>query len=335
MLVTFLQLVLVVKGTIIDKVVRLDEDQVLDDLNFESGFGSWEHSNLKLVNTNQTEYSMLNSLTPGMVVVPQTSLTGDQWGKMERDLNLPAHMQVKLEFNLFVSGFNISAEASIFLPDQPDLVVTLTNIDQDEEVEQVVTNLHSLNPPSSKWTRYQTSVTTDSRGTYRFSLATVSGGEGGVIALDDIRLKGYPLVGKEYEEEEEEDTDSNQSNQEDDIDSTQSNNTLPNSSSNITENGTPTNTTDNTDSTEEIIPIGGDLNTTFPTNVTSSNSSTALQDGSPQISPDSSGYPVYGYTSQVILICLTVLFGVLTVVVGYKYHRLRSHAGDYRLSPNQ
>lgn len=40
---------------------------------------------------------------------------------------------------------------------------------------------------------------------------------------------------------------------------------------------------------------------------------------------------MYGYSGEVVLICLAVLFILLFLGMVYKYHRLKSHMGDYRL----
>ena len=40
---------------------------------------------------------------------------------------------------------------------------------------------------------------------------------------------------------------------------------------------------------------------------------------------------MYGYTGEVVLICLTILFIILFMSMVYKYNRLRSHIGDYQL----
>ena len=40
---------------------------------------------------------------------------------------------------------------------------------------------------------------------------------------------------------------------------------------------------------------------------------------------------MYGYSGEVVLICLAVLFIVLFLGMVYKYQRLKSHMGDYRL----
>jgi len=40
---------------------------------------------------------------------------------------------------------------------------------------------------------------------------------------------------------------------------------------------------------------------------------------------------VYGYTGEVVLICLTVIFAVLFLMMVVKYQRLRTHFGDYQL----
>merc|ERR1739840_42076 len=40
---------------------------------------------------------------------------------------------------------------------------------------------------------------------------------------------------------------------------------------------------------------------------------------------------VYGYTGEVVLICLTVIFAILLLMMVVKYQRLRTHFGDYQL----
>ena len=39
------------------------------------------------------------------------------------------------------------------------------------------------------------------------------------------------------------------------------------------------------------------------------------------------------YATQVVLICLVVIFGCLFLFMLVKYHRLRTTIGDYRVSP--
>ena len=41
---------------------------------------------------------------------------------------------------------------------------------------------------------------------------------------------------------------------------------------------------------------------------------------------------MYGYSGEVVLICLAILFIILFLGMVFKYNRLKSHMGDYRLN---
>ena len=90
----------------------------------------------------------------------------------------------------------------------------------------------------------------------------------------------------------------------------------------------------NSDKTTEI-PVINNNNSSSSGNETVSDSGMA-QNGTlitdVTKSEDSS---LYGYAGEVVLICLTVLFLLLFVVMAVKYHRLKTRFGGYDLDPSQ
>ena len=57
---------------------------------------------------------------------------------------------------------------------------------------------------------------------------------------------------------------------------------------------------------------------------------TQSANGTTLASPDTS---MYGYSGEIVLICLTVLFLVLFVIMAVKYHRLKTRFGGYDVDP--
>ena len=186
---------------------------------------------------------------------------------------------------------------------------------------------------------------------YDLQLRALRGG--GVVALDDLVVQAVALVGPQYVREEEE---------------VPTTTTTTNTTTTATNNAAVTeqlivtttikntvqseNTTDiqptpastykpaNISQTEEPSPISSQpeisssiVPTTSPacSNATNSSSCEALMMAEKAQGDDS----VYGYTGEVVLICLTVVFAMLFLAMVVQYQRLRTHIGDYQLNQGQ
>ena len=98
------------------------------------------------------------------------------------------------------------------------------------------------------------------------------------------------------------------------------------------------NTTTSIASNETISPSPNNSNSTSAdsqdsekstTEVTIINNSTSVQNGTLTDEIKSEDSSLYGYAGEVVLICLTVLFLLLFIVMVVKYHLLKTRFGGY------
>lgn len=94
---------------------------------------------------------------------------------------------------------------------------------------------------------------------------------------------------------------------------------------NVTNLINTTNTTNTSDTETELTTLNTTIFPTLITNITASNSSAIKAD------PDTDSISSYGYTAEVVLICLVVIFGLLFLLMVVKYYRLRTTIGDYQI----
>jgi len=324
----------------------------------------WTSTGFKLVNSSNLqdlEVRRLSIPAHGVVALPQLSMTGAKWARLAKDLRVPAFMQVSVEFSVYVSGYqkNLST-SSLFQDNNPDLELTWG---QDGGQSLTLANISTLQPKQS-WQRYRALVTTGEGSSKEYKLELRAARGGGVLALDDISIDLVPLVGEQYvrEEEEEEGNESSTGSQEEGINPTDvpAIKTTEDSQVNATKiQPTPAQGNNPTEKVEEgkedgrTTVTGGeqavseeegqgleseatspDINSLRPTSRPGSascanNSSNCTE--AELVGEEKQDTSVYGYTGEVVLICLTVIFAVLFLMMVVKYQRLRTHFGDYQL----
>jgi len=327
-------------------VLKIGDDRLVGQIDFETEQDDWILKNMKIIDTNNSKDNINNIPGEGHVAMPQVSMSGDDQGQVSTMFNIPVLSRVALEFNVYVSGFDPQFE-SLFSTN-PDLIISLTEVNASSIKN--LANLARLNPQNNIWNKYRTEIESEgSQELWTISLKLRNGG--GVIALDGVSIEIVPLVGENKET-----TENNTMNEkEDDVrttngtenkagipsnDSTTQRNNISetthhpenktnNSSSLESPEIVPAEPTELTIETKTEVPVNDDnvknatnVNTTLPTtNMTADN-----------ISSFSSGdTSMYGYSGEVVLICLAVLFIILFLGTVFKYHRLKSHMGDYSL----
>jgi len=381
------------QSSFIGTVLKIGEDSVVGQIDFETGKDDWTLKNMKIVDTADSLENVNNIPGEGRVAVPQVSMSGDQWGQVYKTFNIPALTRVAVEFSVFVSGFDSEAENS-FMSTNPDLLVRLVALDTSSEKK--LTNLARLKPQNNLWNKYRTEVQTESGlKSYRVSLEVLRGS--GLIALDGVKVEIVPVVeekairGSSNEVDVWNGTETKNNTTVIEIDAT---NTTTNSTdagdngSGLSKNstvvvsnttGVANNSTDIANSSNDLsnnsIGIANNYNdlannstgdvannsTNTEQNskniddgdvVTNSSSDSPLVTVNPDnhetvnitkntgISGNSSSSThnlsqdtsMYGYSGEIVLIILTVLFISLFLCMVYKYHRLKSHMGDYQLN---
>ena len=83
-------------------------------------------------------------------------------------------------------------------------------------------------------------------------------------------------------------------------------------------------------STTDVVLIN---NSTMPGNETTSDNAQKGNHTAESVKSEDSS--LYGYAGEVVLICLTVLFLLLFIVMVVKYHMLKTRFGGYDVDPGQ
>ena len=319
----------------IGTVLKIGEDSVVGQIDFETEQDDWTLTNMKIVDTADSLENVDNIPGEGHVAVPQLSMSGVERGQLYATFRIPAFTRVAVEFSVFVSGFDPEAESS-FLSTNPDLLVSLTAVNTTSQ--QKLTNLARLNPQNNLWNKYRTEVQTGTAGlrSYRIILEAVRGA--GVIALDGVKVEIVPVVGDtqavtgngtEVDEEEFYQRFTGIANIQithspTSTEVTNKNEETDKNASNATNKIYPEDGVHNIVTTHSQIEGKEVVKTTV--NPVSENIA-----GNVSKFSSSADTSMYGYTGEVVLICLTILFIILFMCMVYKYNRLRSHIGDYQL----
>jgi len=267
----------------------------------------------------------------GHVALPQISMSGKDMGEMFIMFRIPTKSRLAVKFSVYVSGFDPKDNTSFSR--NPELLISLS--EDNATNSEKLTSLERLNPENDAWSNRRTEVETGGNlGLYKLSLGASMGS--GTLALDGISLEIWPLV----------DTDHHRDTTTTNIEENVMKNTNYSQNS---ENKDPLETTlqpvdqFGTSSTKSPLEVeklnnnttsaGADTHDDHVTTVHTSEAITAISTSNLTASALSPGdNSMYGYTGEVILICLAVIFIILFLGMVYKYHRLKSHMGDYRLN---
>merc|ERR1711962_1118925 len=317
----------------------------------------WTSTGFKLVNSSDCQDSEVRRLSipsHGMVALPQLSMTGARWAKLVKEIRVAAFMQVNIEFSVYVSGYQKNTSTKNLLFDNnPGLELTWGEVEGEG---LILANLSTLQPGQT-WQRYRALVTTEqgSPKTYHLELRAARGG--GVLALDDVSVDLVPLVGEQYvRDEEEEDnrttlngeeanpTEATTGAHDNHNNETEIQPTVPAANQTAVTGESEGRTTiaegegehlDGSEDDQEQPGVGSTAGpqgeTTFPGSQPPCprNSTNCIE--AEMVAEGKQDTSVYGYTGEVILICLTVIFAILFLMMVVKYQRLKTHFGDYQL----
>jgi len=258
-----------------------------------------------------------------------------------------------------VSGYQKNLSTTGFLLDNnPDLELTWG---QDGGQSSTLANISMLQPQQS-WQRYRALVTTEQGATGDYKLELKAARGGGVLALDDVSVDLVPLVGEQYVREE--GVESSTGGQEEEGRNSTETPTIKTTVINEVnateiqptpsegENPTPENVEGGSTVTVQAVSEGGQgegeegqgegeggestvgpavssLPPTSGPKPCANNSSNCTE--AELVAEQKEDTSVYGYTGEVVLICLTVIFAILFLMMVVKYQRLRTHFGDYQL----
>ena len=312
----------------------IGEDSIVGQIDFESENDDWTLTNLRIISLNDSMENMYNIPGEGHVAVPQVSMSGRDMGEMVIMLRIPVKSRLAVKFSVYVSGFDPKDNTSF--SQNPELLISLSEVNTTH-VEKL-TSLERLYPENDAWNNRRTEVETGgSLGVYKLSVEVSMGS--GTMALDELSVEIWPLVDTNYHRKDKHNStttsDENVTKVTNDSESSGekfNNNTEPLETTDRPNNQFVNSTTNSPDNPEEFNnnttsakDDGHDTTEhTIEVNTTISNLT-----ASPLMPQDSS---MYGYTGEVILICLAVIFIILFLGMVYKYHRLKSHMGDYRLN---
>jgi len=299
-------ILLTFSGLCVGQNVELVPSNAVERLDFQGEISSeWDLNNIQLLNKYNSEDTGHNS----SVAVSDVSMSGEKWGTITYTRTVRAYIKVNIQFNIFVNGStSTSTNNPLVKMNNPDFQVLWGLHGENGDV---ITDLSKLDT-GSKWRQYRVSVETNNvTNKYDLRFKIYSGD--GVVALDWIKIERTELVGPEYQREEETTA----------TPSTPSIDTTTHNTTNHLTNKT------NTTSKVTVSPTNSTLEFTTKINNSSSEESKPNSEPIGADKDDSS----YGYTGEVILICLTVLFAILFLIMVVKYRRLKSHFGDYQLDP--
>jgi len=299
-------ILLIFSGLCVGQNVELVPKNAVDTLDFQGETSrEWVLSNnIRLTNEYNSEDTGHNS----SVAVSKVSMSGENWGTITYTRTVRAYIKVNIQFNIFVNGStSTSTNNTLVKMNEPDFQVLWGLHGENGDV---ITDLSKLDT-GSKWRQYRVSVETNN-ATNKYDLRFKIYSGDGVVALDWIKIERTELVGPEYQREEEETI-----------------TTLLPSIDTTTEN--TTNHLTNKTNTSSKVTVSPTNNSTVTT-IINNNSTEEPKPNSELIGADKDDSS-YGYTGEVILICLTVLFAILFLIMVVKYRRLKSHFGDYQLEP--
>ena len=193
-----LLIVLSILSTLVDSsdyvgyVVKIDVDKVFASEDFEN-----------IINSNWSLSDTLHVVEDGEgkhVLQPEVSMTGDEWGTLSRDLELPGSCpemaRLGISFRLLVRGYNQSLADSVFFDENPGLKIFLTNLNHQNSSRLLLTEMTVLETVEGEWSRYQLEIIVTQERRYKLELMMTPGmKDGNVLQLDDVKLEYAPVLG--------------------------------------------------------------------------------------------------------------------------------------------
>jgi len=229
-------------------------------------------------------------------------------------------------------------DANDFLSSGPDLRLELSAA---SEPPYTVSDLERLQPEDNSWTMFQVEVIVRRSLSYDLEILMRRGSQG-VIAMDDISIEYKPVLAtadisiplpENYTEPTETPDITRPNVTEAYNETTEAETTTTSSTLNITELNSSITTTTTATTTTTRTQAGNETDTHPET--TTGAAVTDIQPESSQADQKTGGGDdsMYGYKGEVVLICFTVLFVVLFIMMVVKYHRLKTKFGGYDLGP--
>merc|ERR1712126_407947 len=308
--------------------------------NFDTTTTNWTIEGLKLLETNEGEHFL----------EPVVSMTGNEWGIISTNILLPGDCpqmaRLGISFRLYISGYNKTDTDDDYYPTNPGLKLSLTNQHSSNGTELLLTDLSRMNVVNGVWVKYQVEIMITMGRMYLLKMKMMKGMTGqSDIFVDDLSLNFAPVL-----------TVADDTNGLAAVDNNCSDKVEP----------TTTTTSPETTTTEEVIGTNSTTQkpsvavnvTNIPENMTSINETTTTtstvnnKTDAPEVTEttsiinntssggnatevglkadsSSNNALLYGYAGEVVLICLTVLFLILFVLMAVKYHRLKTRFGGY------
>jgi len=321
--------------------LRIGEDSVQGQTGFETEESDWTLSNMRVIRTNDSMENIYSIPGEGHVIVPELSMSGKDMGQMSIMLNISLRSKVAVEFSMFVSGYDPADQG--LLSRNPELEILLPEPASHSRGAIYLTSLARLGAEPGVWSKYRTETMAEgSDGQCRLTIEARMGE--GTLALDNVRVEVVPVVVSGQDKKHDNGTEAmgkenvTEPNGEENVTETnvkvnvtetngEENLTETNGEENVTEANGKENVTE-TNGKENVTETNGKAEETQMTTLANMSASTTNLTATTH-STDSS---MYGYSGEVVLICLTVTFILLFLCMVYKYHRLKSHMGDYRLN---
>jgi len=173
-------------GTLFD-VSQVDTD-IMD---FESGLGNWNATNMRTVNLSD----LTNVPKPSkgeMVLLPTDDLSGNSKSELLKSFNIEADSNLEIDFSLFVSGYNNSLVGKL-IDYNPSFSLHLD--DESSSDNATVLDLARLNVPNNVWTTRRWKIRNEKQKTLRIVFMMAQGqGENNTIALDDVTVRWIPML---------------------------------------------------------------------------------------------------------------------------------------------
>ena len=175
----------------IGTVLKIGDDRLVAQIDFETEQDVWTLKNMKIIDTNDSTENINNIPGEGHVAMPQVSMSGEDQGQVSTMFNIPVLSRVAVEFNVYVTGFDLQFE-NLFSTN-PDLIISLTEVNASSIKN--LANLARLNPQNNIWNKYRTEI--ESAGSEKlYTIILMSRNGGGAIALDGVSIEIVPLVGE-------------------------------------------------------------------------------------------------------------------------------------------
>lgn len=294
----------------------------------------------------------------GHVLQPEVDMSGHEWRSLSCDVVLPgdcpSSSRLSVSFSVLVKGYNENNTEDKYYSSNPGLKMYLVKVQDPDQKKLLLADIATMNVEQNTWSEYQVQVLVTLGARYQLEIALTSGlSEKSLIQLDGIVIEYTPVLGSFYESSRREEALYSNCTKEAPTTSTTvavvDTTTTTATKSPIVEENNGTESSDN--STVDTTELPKDDNKTVSekfddTTVTSTTTASSFSNftDSPVVETNTTlpingttlaatDTSMYGYSGEIVLICLTVLFLVLFVIMAVKYHRLKSRFGGYDVDP--